>query len=249
MKTPRLPRLAIVSLLALAPAALTAQTVININPSADSWVRSGTPTQNNGTSGEMLVGTINPTSGGTIGADVSGADVGRIVLSFDLSAPSVVSALSGLTITSVTLTFTVNSSDVGNGTASNTVSYNLFNTAAFTGSTVTWNTRPAPSGSAVSTLSTNPATLAAGNTVTFGNSVSFTSLVEASRGGTLNLLVKQATEGNPAAREILRLRTVDFTGTASDPVLTITAIPEPSSIAALFGLGTLGFVATRRRRA
>jgi hypothetical protein len=243
MKTLPLPRPALAAILSLLPTALSAQTVINIIPASDTWVRSGTPTQTYGSSTEMLVGTVATTGGGT-GADTSGADAGRILISFDLSAPSVVSALSGLTITNVTLTFTVNSND--GGSASNTVTYNLFNTAAFTGSTVTWSTRPAPSGSAVSSLSTNPTLLTTGNTVTFGSSVSFTSLVEASRGGTLSLLVKQATEGNPASREILRLRTVE---SATDPVLTITAIPEPSSIALLGGFAILGFTVARRRRA
>ncbi len=250
MSTPRLPlpaTLALAAACAALPAGLSAQTVLTLHPSADTWVRSGFPTTNFGTATELLVGTINPTSGGNPGADVSGADVGRLLVSFNLADPAVVAALSGQTITSVTLTFTVNSTDTSS--VSTVVSYSLFQSGTYNAGSVTWDSgRPAPIGSAVSTLSVNPRDLAANDTVLFGSSASFTSLVSSSLGDTLNLLLKQTTEGTPASRELLRLRSVDYTGTASDPVLTITAIPEPSAFAALAGLGMLGFAATRRRR-
>lgn len=234
-------------MLAGLPAALSAQTVLNLTPSSDTWVRSGTNATNYGSASELLLGTV-ATTNAALGADVPGADVGRILVSFNLGDPSVTSALSGLTITDVTLTFTVNSTD--GSSVSNVVSYSVFNTAAYTASSVTWNNRPAPTGSAVSTVSVNPTS--PGGTVTFDSSVSFTSLVTSSVGGTLNLILKQTTESSPASRELLRLRSVDFAGTSSDPVLSITAIstiPEPSAFAALFGLFALGFSATRRRRA
>jgi hypothetical protein len=236
-------------ILAAATSSLSAQTVINLFPTQDVSLRSGTATATNGTNTELLVGTIS-TTGGSTGADINGADASRAFLSFDLSAPAVTSALAGQTITSVTLTFTINSLDSG-PSASNVVSYSLFQSGTFDASTATWSTgRPASTGSVLSLVSINPSTVTAGSAVTFVSSSDFTSIVATSLGGTLNLLAKQTSEGTPSARELLRFRSVDFTGTTSDPVLTITAtaVPEPSAFAAFAGLGIVGFAATRRRR-
>lgn len=229
---------------------------LTLNPTADNHIRNGNSgpslTQNYGGNIEMLAGTV------------GASDFARTLLAFDLSSP----LLTGATINSVSLTFTTTTTDTGSTSA--TVGYSLYQlTQTFTEGSGTvaspstddstwanrttgtaWTTAGGTFNSTVlSSYSTNPNTLAAGSTVTFGSTSNFTSVVSSSIGASyFGLLLKQTTEGS--VRELLRLASGENATSSNWPVLTIdyTAVPEPSTYAVLAGLGALGWAAARRRR-
>ena len=172
-------------------------------------------------------------------------------MAFDLSDP----LLTGATINSATVTFTIREND---GASQNTtITLNLHQlTSSFTNDGVTWTSRNGTNnwtnpggdfGGVLSSASGNPSTIGAGNTMAF-SSASLATAVDGAVGGTLNLLLKSDVE-NTTARNLFRFassRNTEGDPDYSGPVLTIdyTPIPEPS--AAL--LGGLGLLALLRRR-
>lgn len=226
---------------AAAFSASVSATTLTLNPFADAGIRSQI-TSNNGTTGEMLSGVV------------ASGDVTRAVLAFDLSAIPV-----GATIDSVSLSLVTTTLDAGS--VSQTLTFNLHQlTQTFTNTGVTWTSRDGTNnwntaggtfgGTVLSSISANPATTTGGSTVTFDTTSNLTSAVGSSIGGSFYLVIKLATEGT--SRDLLRFNTVDATGTANDPLLTInytaSAVPEPSAYAALAGLGALALAAWRGRR-
>ncbi len=253
MKAPSLPHtlLAVAVFGAAVPA--FSQITITLNPTADAGIRS-TFTSNNGSSGEMLAGMV------------TSADIIRSVLAFDLS-----SIPAGATIHSVSLRLVTTTTDTGS-TATTNLTFNLHQlTQSFTSSGVTWYNRegtpsatptlaaqPNPwstlggtfnSATVLSSISANPTTVAGGTAFIFDTGGNFTSAVGSAIGDMIYLIAKLENEGG-SSRNLLRFNTVEATTVANRPQLTITytPIPEPSAFAALAGLGTLGFAATRRRR-
>jgi hypothetical protein len=234
---------------------ISSAAILMLNPAADTYVRGGTSNPgaqntNFGTATQLLVGSV------------AAGDSARSIFSFDLSSP----LLTGATINSVTLTFRIDGSDASSGSSS--INFNLHQlTQAYNPGQATWANAstgtpwstytgtPLYNGgggvfnpTVLSSFSTVPNALVAGNNVSFGSTSNLVSLVTSSTGGTLDLLVKQSSES--ATRNLIRLSSLDSTDPAFRPVLTIdyTAIPEPSTYAMLLGgLALLGFL--RRRKA
>lgn len=216
--------------------------VLVVGVGANSTIRASAANQ--GTSQILL-------AGDTLAAN----DFLRSAVAFDLSDP----LLTGATINSATVTFTVRENDTDS--QSTTITLNLHQLASsFTngdGTTgVTWTSRNGTNdwtnpggdfGGVLASASGNPRTIGAGNTMAF-SSASLATAVDGAVGGTLNLLLKSDVE-NTSQRNLFRFassRNLIGDPVYSGPVLTIdyTAIPEPS--AAL--LGGLGLLALLRRR-
>lgn len=245
MKTPAksLALLAAVSALGALPASAA---ILALNPVADGYIRASQNAgqTNNLTNHIFLVGHTSATD-----------DELRGVLSFDLNDP----ALAGATINSVTLTLYVQSTDDGSEAGLDTLNLAQL-TESFVEGSVTWTSRDGTNnwttagGTSGSVLATATAD---SNTVVPGTPLIFSSIAGnalALSGGVLNLVVSVA---NPdSSRDIFRIASRTPLNTNNNPaadwvpVLTIdytpAAIPEPSSFAALAGLGMLGFAAARR---
>ncbi len=200
-------------------------------------------TTNQGSSELLFAGDTTSTTNGLM----------RSVLAFDLSNP----VLTGATINSATLTFTVRNTDNGENA---TMTLNLHElTSSFTNGGATWTSRDGtndwttPGGdfnaSVLASFTGNPTTVSPGDEVDFSGS-GLTTAVEDSIGGTLNLLMKSATE-NHTTQNLFRFASTRNTLGNPDypgPVLTIdyTPIPEPSA-ALLGGLGLLALLHRRRK--
>lgn len=232
-----------IALLALVSAVSVPAVTLTLNPIADAGIRSQI-TSNNGTTGEMLVGVV------------ATNDFARAVMSFDLSAIPVDATIDSVSLSLVTTT-------LDGGSVSQTLTINIQQlTETFTNAGVTWTSRNGTNnwttfggtfgGTVLSSYTGNPSTTAGGSTLTFDTSSNFTSAVGAAIGGTFNVIAKLSAEGG-SNRGLFRFNTVDATGTANDPVLTInytvSQVPEPSSYAAFLGSGVVGFAFMRRRRA
>jgi hypothetical protein len=124
---------------------------------------------------------------------------------------------------------------------------------------VTWNNASAEnawtsSGGdyATTTLSSaraNPTTLADGDTLTFGSSLEFVTLINSSVGGTLNLILITPELESEAGRGMIRFNSKYFKE-ANGPKLTVNYvdIPESSAYAKMSAALSLLLIVRRRRR-
>ncbi len=198
-----------------------------------------------------------------VGDTTTANDYLRGLFSFTLDNP----ALVGATIHSVSLRLFVETAD-GTSADRNEVIQVFQLSRAFNETQVTWTnattTTPwtTPGGdfstTLLSSVTANPRTVTANQSLTFDSSSAFvTSVINTLQqpDKTLSLLLKLETENNQ--RSIFRF----YAGTTTNPNLAAAAlrpqllidytaapIPEPSAFAALAGLGALGFASLRRRR-
>ena len=190
------------------------------------------------------------------GDTTTSGDYMRSAVAFDLSNP----LLSGATINSATLTFTVREPDSGTtGSANATITLNLHQlSSSFTTTGVTWTSRDGTNNwttaggdfdsAVLASASGNPRTVTAGSTLDFsGNGL--TGALQGAIGGNIFLLLKSEFEDN-GSRNLFRFASSRNTAGSpafSGPVLTIDYTPIPEPTTALAGL-LLGVGLLRRRR-
>ncbi len=228
-----------------ATASLASAAILELGATADGYIRASQNAgqTNNATNHIFLVG------------HTSATDDLRGVLSFNLNDP----LLAGATINSVTLTLFIESTDANSQPGDETIQ--LFSlTESFAESTVTWTSRDGTTdwtteggttGSLLATTTADADTVAPGDSLIF-SSGDLATAVSSSIGGSFDLLVALA---NPdASRDIFRIASRTPLGNGNPalvPSLTIdytaATIPEPSTAAALAGLGILGFATLKRR--
>ncbi|MCX6876373.1 MAG: Ig-like domain-containing protein [Verrucomicrobia bacterium] len=197
----------------LASAQLASGAILVLNPTDDSTIR--TNTLNQGTSISLNVGdTLDTTTDN---------EFLRSALAFDLST------LTGATINSVTLTFTVRVAETGSQNATMTLNLHQL-TSSFTNGGVTWTSRDGTNdwtnpggdfGGVLASTTGNPNTAAIGSTVSFSGAT-LAGAVQDMIGGSLYLLVKSNVE-NIAFRNLFQFYSSNQSGgnLAYIPKLTI----------------------------
>ena len=220
------------------PLAASADT-LDLVASADGFIRDGFTVDNVQDAQEanlFLVG------------NTDGTDELRAFLQFDLLNP----LLTGATINSVTLTFTVDGGDTNSVEEIDTLQLYQTNTA-FTEGGAQWDTPwTTPGGDLDSLLATadaNAGTVAASDTVGFTSETMDTAIAN-TIGGSIGLILK--VDSIDAARTIFRFtsRTPIESPSTYVPTLSIdyTAVPEPSAFALLAGFAGLSLAVVRRRK-
>lgn len=255
MKNPATSLALLAAVSALGAVSVSAATV-TIGVTGDASIRNGTSSNANSNGSQLiLVGDAGPTTN----------DFLRGLFSFDLSDPQ----LAGATINSVTLKLFIDSATPGkDGTsANNTELIEVFQlTKGFTDTQVTWTVAATgdnwstPGGdynpTLLASISANPSTVTSNQEFAFVSLPEFTTVANSAltNSNMLNLFVKLGAENT--TRSIFRFNAGTTTNANIAPALyrpqliidyTPAAIPEPSSFAALAGLGMLGFAAARRR--
>ncbi len=181
-------------------------------------------------------------------AGVTTTDTLRGEFSFPVSS---IPALT--TVSSVTLTLVGGTNDATSTTSVSPVLVLL--DSSFTESTVNYTNQPTfTTNTVLSTLTgLNPTVSFAGTTFTFPSTAAFVAAAQAAidAGGSLNFVLKLPND-TPGTRNILNFVSDDPNAsgaytTANQPTLTITTVPEPTSLG-LLGLASLPFLARRGRR-
>lgn len=263
MTTPAPQLRAVLSLAAFGLSATIASAVtLNLNSTADTYLRGGSSDQAFGATSSLLVGShssVGPFTG---------------LFRFDLSTLPT----SGITIDSVTLTLKSSSNGSGtnvtlnvfelsaanadwvegaengsNGDGSSTWTKKVRDLIAPVGPEADWAGSPGARTAGTDYINTslasftgNASTIGTGNLV-FTSTAAFLTSVGASAGGNLTLWT-----GTPTSTGNNDFFRIESRETAFDPLLTINysvaPIPEPSAFAVLAGVGVLGLAAVRRRR-
>ena len=168
----------------------------------------------------------------------------RSLFSFDVS-----SLPDGAVITDVTFRLT----DNGRGSTTNTsgaVAIELNKLASsFDETTVTYNTQPAFS-TLLSSALADPSTINTGDFLTFPSSSAFVQAVQeaADADGSVSFVAKlNSTSEGQNLRRAYFFRTDQDASVADRPLLTITYVPEPTSIA-FAGMASVGVGLLRRRK-
>ncbi len=183
-----------------------------LTPTDDSYIRASQSNQGENT---LVI----------IGDTATANDYLRGAFAFDLSG----SVLTGATISSVTLTLTIDTRDTSNGGSSsavNTIDLHELS-ASFTNNGITWTSRDGSNpwstaggdfGGVLTSLISNAGSVNTGDKLNF-SSTALMAAAEAARGGTLPLLGKLQNED--ANRSVFRIASANHSNPSYRPVLTI----------------------------
>ncbi len=257
-------RLAFLGLIASASLATSTQAAtLTLNPTADTYLRGGSSDQSWGGATELLISnhaTVGPFTGlfrfDLSSLPTSGISIDSVTLTLKSNANG-----SGTSVTMNVYQLASANADwiegALNGVNSGTEGSAAWNNKAnFTsGPNAALDTPWAGSVGArtagtdyTNTLLasyTGDASTAGTSNLVFTSQASISSTVLSSAGGNLNLWIGQPTV--VAISEFFRITSKEGNATATSLVINYSAIPEPSTYAALAGLGVLGLAATRRR--